>query len=465
MGVRVPPLAEANGDHSRRTELEGRAKVTVEVEIREQGGWKKQLSIVIPIESVQREMEGVVESYRRRAALPGFRKGKAPTEVIKGRFQQDLEADLLNRLIPEAFEEAVRQKELKPVPGSEHFHEIRFAQGEPLRFLADLEVWPEIEFTAWRGLPIEQEIYEVEERMVDEALEALRRSRATYTPIDRPSEPGDGVRAVLEPVDIHGKKIPGSAREEVRMEADGATLLPEFRAVSVGLKAGDLRTVEVAYPADFRDDKLAGKVRRYRLTAKEILEKKIPLLDDQLARGLDPGLDLEGLRSKVRLRLESEELMRSKQRLEETLIDQVLAAHPFPVPEVLMRYSFGRLLERLREGEQPVDEQAVIEQYAPAIDRMHHRDILLQNVARQEGLEVTDEEVEAEIDGLAQEAGVEPAVLRRKMEAEGELSRMTDTLQERKVLDFLVANAQVNRVRRPRPEYPGAPRSSRIITP
>jgi trigger factor len=112
-----------------------------------------------------------------------------------------------------------------------------------------------------------------------------------------------------------------------------------------------------------------------------------------------------------------------------------------------------------------VDEQALVEQYAPAIDRMHHRDILLQNVARQEGLEVTEEEVEAEIDNLAQEAGVEPAVLRRKMEGEGELARMVDTLQERKVLDFLVANAQVSRVRRPRPEHPGAPRSSRIITP
>jgi trigger factor len=438
--------------------------VTVEVEIKEQGAWKKQLSIVIPIESVQREMEGVVESYRRRAALPGFRKGKAPTEVIKGRFQQDLEADLLNRLIPDAFEEAVRQKELKPVPGSERFHEIRFAQGEPLRFLADLEVWPEIEVTAWKGLPVEQEIFDVDDRMVEEALEALRRSRATYTKVDRASEPGDGIRALLEPVDIHGKKIPSAAREEVRMEADGASLLPEFRAVSVGLRAGDVRPIEVAYPADFRDEKLAGKVRRFRLTAEEILEKKIPALDDQFAQSLDPGLDLEGLKSKVRLRLESEELMRSKQRLEDTLIDRILAAHPFPVPEALMRYSFEKLLERFRAGGEPGDEQALVEQYAPVIDRMHHRDILLQNVARQESLEVTEEEVEAEIDNLAQEAGVESAVLRRKMEGEGELTRMVDTLQERKVLDFLVANAQVNRVRRPRPE-PGAPRSSRIITP
>jgi trigger factor len=270
---------------------------------------------------------------------------------------------------------------------------------------------------------------------------------------------------MLEPVDLHGKKLAGTTPEELRMEAGSPTLLPEFQAASIGARAGDTRVVEVSYPEGFGDETLGGKTRWFRMKVLEVLDKKVPALDDPFAQSLDPGLDLEGLRSKIRLRLESEELMRSKQRLEESLIDRILAANPFPIPEVMMRYSLGRLLERFRERGEPVDERQVVEDYTPVVERMHRRDILLQNVARQEGLEVTEEELEAEVDGMAQEAGVEPAVLRRKMEGEEELDRLRDTLQERKVMDFLVSSARVNRVRRPRPEPQGAAPASRIIIP
>jgi trigger factor len=121
--------------------------------------------------------------------------------------------------------------------------------------------------------------------------------------------------------------------------------------------------------------------------------------------------------------------------------------------------------ERFQADGQTIDEGELAERFTPAIERVHRRDLLLQNVARQEGLEVTEEEVETEIEGMAQEAGVEPEVLRRKMETEEELPRLRDTLQERKVLDFLVANAKVNRMRRARPQAQDAAPASRIIIP
>ncbi|MBD3161010.1 MAG: trigger factor [Candidatus Eisenbacteria bacterium] len=428
----------------------------MQVQVTDKGDWKRQMAVTIPTERVERAMEGIVRSYRKKAALPGFRRGKAPTEVIKVRFQGDLESDLLNELIPDAFEEALKEQEMQSI-GPPRFHSIRFRSGEPLSFLVDFEVWPRPRIEGYEGLKIEQESIEIDEQMVDEAVESLRRNHAALVPVERPAREGDVVQALLEPIDVHGKRLPKGKREEVRMEAGSPNLLPEFQEASLGIEAGQERKLEVRYPEGFGDANLAGKTRRFRMIAKEIDEKKLPEPDDEFARGIDPNLDLEGLRAKLRLRLESEELVRSKQRLEEKLIDRLLEMNRFPVPEGLMQYSLAKIADRARQEGSPLSAEDLEQRYRPVLERMHRRDLLIDNVARQESIEVTDEELEAELESMAEEAGVEVGILRKKMESEGEVGRVRETLHERKVIDFLVASAEVTRTRRPRPATEQAP--------
>lgn len=400
-------------------------------------------------------METLVEQYRRRAALPGFRQGKAPTDLVRVQFQGSIESDLLNDLIPEAYDEAIRDLRLSPV-APPRIHGIRFQPGEPLTFLADIEIHPEVEVAGYRGLQIDQEILEVDDAMLDEAIGMMRRSRATLNKVERASVPGDVVQATLEPIDIHGKRLPSGKREEVRIEVGSPTLLPEFRDATMGIAAGETRDVEVQYPEEFGDRELAGKTRRFRLTAKEIDEKILPEADDNFARSIDSGLDLEGLRAKLRLRLESEELMRSKQRLEDRLVETLMAGHAFEVPAGMVAYRLDRAIERSREDSEDLDEAEFRERYHGVVERICRREILMEAIARQESLVLTEDEVEAELDKMAQEAGVEVAVLKKKMEGEGDLDRFRDTMQERKILDFLVASAQVNRVKKPRVRPAGA---------
>jgi len=421
----------------------------LEVSVQETGPWTRQLAITLPAETVAAKMEAVVEGYRRRAAMPGFRKGKIPTELIKVQLQGSIEAELLNQLIPSAYQEALREAGLVPV-APPRIHDIRFSIGEPLRFLADLEIQPELEVTGYRGLALEQEIQDVDEAVLAEGLEAFRRSRATLSRVERPAANGDVITATIEPVDVHGKKLPAGKREEIRMECGSPTLLPEFREASLGLRAGEARMVTVQYPADARDRQLAGKTRRFRLVAQEIQEKILPELDDNFARSVDSGFDLEGLKAKLRIRLESEELLRSKQRIEDALIERLLQLNPFSLPEAMVSFRLERAAERSRADGEEVDEAAFQKRFRPLVERICRREVLLDAVARQESLAVTEEEFEAELDALAQDAGVEVPVLRRKLEADNEIDRIRDTMQERKVIDFLLSQAQIIRIRKPR---------------
>ncbi len=292
----------------------------------------------------------------------------------------------------------------------------------------------------------------------------MRRNRANLDPVSRPSAEGDVVKAMIEHIDISGNRMRGTKKEEIRLEVGSPTLLPEFRAASMGISAGEDRQLVVEYPADFRDKELAGKTRRFRLQAQEILEKKLPEVDDNLARSFDPNLDLEGLKGKLRVRLESEELMQSMERLETDLVDRLLAQNPFTVPEPMIDYSLRRIMEKAKEDGEDLEETEFRQRYLPIVERMHRRDLLFENLIRQEHLDLTDEEVDAQLDAMAQDAGVEISVIRKKMEEDGELTRMRDAMQERKALDFITAAAQVTRIRKPRlrPEGSGA---GRIIVP
>lgn len=430
----------------------------MEVQVKEAGPFRRELAVRVPLERVQSEMEKLVESYRRRAALPGFRRGKAPTDLVRVQFQGDIESDLLNELIPNAYEEALKESKIVPV-SPPHFHDIRFQPGQPLEFRADVDVQPDITVSGYRGLAIEQEIVEIDGATVDDAVEMMRMKRATFHTVARPAGAGDVVQAVLEPIDVHGKRMAGKKKEEVRIEAGSPTLLPEFREASQGITAGEAKIVEVHYPEDFGDGDLAGKIRRFRLLAREIQEKKLPELDDNFAQGIDPNLDLEGLKSKLRLRLEAEELMRSKQTLEDTLVDRLLEMNQFSAPEGMVEYRLGRALERARSESDRFKEEGFRERFRPYVERVCRREILFDAIARQESLSVSDEEMDAELDTMAQDAGVETDVIRKKMEADGEIDRIRDTMQERKIIDFLLSTAQVTRIRRPRLREAGQPES------
>jgi len=429
----------------------------VKTTIEDRGPWRKAIAITIDPEDVEREMDRVVASYRTRAVVPGFRKGKVPDQIVRSQFRGSLESDLLNHILPEATERAIAEHKLQPA-GTPHIQDLRFRSGEPLTFTAVVDVWPEIEARDYRGIEVEETVLEVDDEMVDEFLGLLRERAATLTPLTRPAQEGDVVEASVVPVDFQGKRLPRGKRQIVKMEAGGPTLLPEFREASLGVEPGAEKIVRITYPQDFGDEALAGQTRHYRMHVKAVLEKQLPDLDDAFAENVDGVASLEALRAKIRLRLETDERLRARDRTEQALVGKLIERNPFDLPPGLVESSLQRGLEKAREERPGLDEEEFRQTYGPLVERMRRRDLLLEAIGRQEGVSVTDEDLLAE---LARSAapGVDPQVVRRKLERDGELDRVREDLRERKVLDFLLEQATIQRTHQPRP------RKSNLILP
>jgi trigger factor len=421
------------------------------------GPWQKAITITLEPDEVEREMDHVLSGYRRRAVIPGFRKGKVPEELVKHRFRDSLENDLLQHILPEATEKAIAEHAFQ-LAAPARIQDIRFRPGEPLTFVALVDIWPQVEVQGYQGAELSETVVEVDEEAIDQFLHALQDRSAEILPVARPSLEGDIVEVSIIAVDLNGARLPRAKRQTVRMEAGGSSLLPEFREVSIGLKSGEERPVHITYPEDFGDRELAGKQRHYRMQVRQVMEKKLPELDDAFAGRVDGLESLEALRSRIRLRLEAEERLRARRQTEEALVDLLVARNPFEIPEAIVQRSLGRALEKARKEDPGVDEEGFNRIYTPMVVRLRRRGILLESIARQESIAVDEEELDAEI-GRSAPPGVDPRQIRRRLEKDDELERVRGDLLERKTFDFLFEKATIHRVHEPRR------RPSNIIVP
>jgi trigger factor len=414
------------------------------------GPWQKAITITLEPGEVDEEMDQVVARYRQKAVIPGFRKGKVPEELVRVNYRSSIESDLLNHILPEATGKAIEEHGLLPAAPPE-IKDLTFHPGEALTFVAVVELWPRVEVQGYRGLELEETILEVDEEMVQEVLEGLRERAAEFTPVFRRSVKGDVLEAALQAVDLNGQRLPRAKRETVKMEAGGESLLPEFREASLGREPGSTTIVHIQYPADFQDPELAGRQRHYQMQVRQILDKKLPDLDDEFARRMDGIESLEALKSRIRLRLEAEERLRARSRLEDVLIDRLIAANPFDLPAKLIDRTLRRALEKAQKDDPKVEEEEFRRVYAPVVERVRRREILLDSVARAESIEVGEEELLEEIRQSVR-PGVDPLVVKKKLEEEDELDQIRSRLLDRKTFDFLFGVAVIHRVHQPRPK-------------
>jgi trigger factor len=232
-----------------------------------------------------------------------------------------------------------------------------------------VDIWPEIAVQGYEGAALTETVVEVDDELVDQFLEALRERHAETNPVVRASQKGDVVETSIIAVDVNGARLPRAKRQTVRMEAGGDSLLPEFREVSVGLQSGEERMVHITYPEEFGDRELAGKQRHYRMHVRQVMEKKLPDLDDAFAGRIDGMDSLEALRARIRLRMEAEERLRARQRTEESLVDLLIGRNAFDVPEGIIERSLRGALEKARKEDPEVDEEEFRRIYAPIVVR------------------------------------------------------------------------------------------------
>jgi trigger factor len=417
----------------------------LKVDIRDHGSpWRKLLVIEVPPDELERAFQDVVEEFRSRVQLPGFRKGHAPRNVIELQFGHSMEHEVLERVVKRSYEAAVRDQNLQPVTYPT-IEKIEFARGKPLTYEAQVDIRPKVTPKDYLGLDVDAKETEVKDEDVDKALEELRQRTAEWVPATRPSGESDAVVVDYVRLNGKGKPIRKTEQKDALVELGASGLLPEFRANLVGTKAGDHRDFQVTYPAEFGNEELRGKAATFSVDVQGVRERRIRPLDDEFAKEIAGMRDLAELRARVRLNLEGEARVKSQREQEEALVDQIIARNPLELPESMVAEYLEELVQRLRgEGREwtPEDEERFRKEYRPLAERRIKRDLLLDSIASVESVTVTDEDIDLALRGAAEGEGAPPETERVLRSAEHR-DRARAHLTERKVFTLLREKARL----------------------
>lgn len=414
------------------------------LKVRPSGTWQHTLDIEVPSEEVESRLDEVAQTLRRRASLPGFRPGRVPLDMVRQHFAETVEQRFLEEFVPQVTTEAVDQARLSPaVPPL--VRNLHFGPGQPLRFEALVDVRPEVEARDYKGLPASRTVRPIEDQSVDQVMDSLRQDSAVFVDLQRPAERGDVLVVDSVRLDANGRKLPSTRAKALRLELGAPDLLPDLENGLLGAETGQERTIEVNYPADYRVAELAGRAMRYLVRVRKIQEKKLRELDDTFAKDVFHLESLEELRSRVRLNLEGETKVREQREVEASVSEELIRRNPFDLPERLTQWMLDRVIHEALEGRTVGDELRVeLEgRYRPGVERSLKREILLTAVARQENLQVADEEVGAEIDRMAQAEPRQAARIRARYQTAERRESLKESLLERRALEWLIHAAEI----------------------
>ncbi len=411
---------------------------------------RRELDLEIPAEEVTKATERVAKELARVARVPGFRPGKAPVSLIKRRFADDIKGEVLQSLVPEHVEKAVAEQKLSPV-SQPQVDKLDFNEGQPLKFRAVFEVLPEFELGTYKGLEIEMPPMDVTDEDVNKALEETRERAATFAPVEgRAVENGDFTQLKLVGTPQDGGE-PINA-DSVLCHVGAEETMEPFNESLRGANIGDHKEFDVEYPADYPDEKLAGKKFHYAADITGIKTKKLPELNDEFAKDVSDAATLEELKTKIRESLVHQRDHRQKDLQRERVITELVKLHDFPVPESLVESQMDVRLERMVRSlaQQGVDPRAVNLDWSALRGRQQDRakddvkaELIIDRIASTEKIDVTDEEVEHELAHLAGHSGESVEAIRARLTKQGALDRMKAKLRSDKTLDWLAQNANV----------------------
>ena len=415
---------------------------------------KKELLIEIPVDVVRREADTVTAQYARKARVPGFRPGHAPASVVRGRFRDEIRSEVVQTLLPKFFEDAVKEQRWSVV-GHPRFEDLHYEEGQSLACKATFEIMPEIELQQYKGLEVEEETPKVTEADIDRALEEIREQAATFEVVpDGQAVEGDYLTVNYKGYDVKSPAAALPEERDVTLELGGQLTRPEFNENLRESRAGEIREFEVTYPEDYRQKSVAGKTFRYRVEVQSIKHKVVPAADDELAKSVSEFSTLGELRTKLSNDLAERARNKSEMAAKQELVQQLLRLHDFPVPEIMVEAQLEHKLERaLRQliargvdpRQAPIDWQKLREDSKPDAEKEIRASMLLSKIAETEGVEVSEEEVDEVIRGMAQEAHEAPATLKTRLTRDGELDNLKSTRRNQKAIDFVYRNAKITR--------------------
>lgn len=408
-----------------------------------------EFNVQIESERVKTEVEKAYANIARNARVRGFRPGKAPRRVLTHVYGPRIARDVADRLVEETYPEALTGQKVQPV-GSPAIEHNSFSEDQPFSYKARVEVLPVIESVKYEGLTAKRVKAEVSDEQVKAELDRLREAHATLEDpkVPRPAAAGDVVTIDFE-VAVGGTPIADAGASDFQVWLGRGQLLPPLEDELAGLSVGEQKTIDVTMPARHPHKKLRGKTAQFKITLKALKERVLPAADDEFAKDLGQFETLAALEKELRERLEKQAQEAAENALAEQLVVELVKANPVPVPPTLverqMRLTEQEILQRARsQGNQASGLGEELRERVRADSELKvAAGLLMAEVAKKEGLQIGDAEIEKGLEELAEQSGKNVAKLRVEYRDPQKREMLIGMILENKVLDIIQAKAKI----------------------
>ncbi|MBI3001160.1 MAG: trigger factor [Deltaproteobacteria bacterium] len=410
---------------------------------------RRRIRVELPAQAVNEEFLRTYEGLGRRVKIRGFRPGKAPRSLLEGLYGDEVRGQVRSRLVEQSLSEIIKEKALRVVSHPE-VEADPLEEGRTFTFSAVVEVKPDIEAKNYLGLEVERVKLKVEDEQVDEALRRLQHSHAQLEPVEGRDAAERGDFVVLDFTGfVGGKPFSGGEARNYPVEIGSGDALPQFEAALIGLKKDGEHNISVAYPEDYSNRELAGKVVEFSVIVRDIKKKILPPLDDEFAKDHGECGSLEELRQKIRARLESEFKEIQTRDLKEQLLARLIEGHSFEVPAAMVEHQLRYLLERQQgrlgnegTGQVPVPER-LRKELEPQAERQVRATLLVEKIAQLEKISVSDDELRERIDQMARSAGEKGPTVHRIYARDDAREDLRSQMVFERTVDMLFDHAKV----------------------
>lgn len=431
----------------------------MKTELKEVSPTQRELRIEIPAEEVKSAYNKASKKYAAAVQVPGFRKGFAPVDIVKLRYKEDIQNEVLRELLPGKVQQAIEENNLTPL-GEPHLHlenqdNLKLNGSEPLVANVHVEVMPELPAPNYQDIEVTRRTRPVNNEELERVIDERRRQGAALVPVEgRKSESGDTLIVDLEGTFLDQPNDEPIKADDLEVTLGDGRIEQAFTENLVDLSEDDEKDFTVEYPADFASPALAGKTVQYKAKVKSIGKVEMPEADDEWAKSLEEGFEsIADLRGKLRSDMEVAAKGEADNRVRDELITKLVDSNPFEVPNTLIEIQARNLLNNFVQDlqRQGIDTKALDENFIKmAFQQMRgqaERDVrgamLLEKVADLEGIEVSGDEIAAELDQMAQYYGMTADQVRSSLSEQGNESSIADRLRSRKAVEALVNKSKI----------------------
>jgi len=407
---------------------------------------KREIQVEIPATEVARQTDSLIQKYQKVARLPGFRRGHVPPSIIRQRFSEEIKTDVVEALIPRYFRQETERLGMHPI-SQPRVTDLHLHDGEPLRFKAAFEVLPEIKLEGYKELRADKPEITVSDADVDQALADVREQHASFNPVEgRALADGDFAQVSLDGLPQSGEGQPVHM-DEVLVEIAGKNTMPEFNEHLRAANVGDERTFDVHYPEDAQDKRLAGKTFKYTVKVIAIKQKSLPELNQEFVKQLGEFSTVDDVRQRIREQIESERKHQAEHESKDKLVAELIRRNDFEVPEALIEHQIDIRIER---GLRALAAQGLTAEQMKKMDLNRLRggqreqaihdvraSLLLEKVGDEESIQVSDEELDQEVESLAKQTKQTVEAVRARLTRDGGLDRIRSRIRNEKTLEFL----------------------------